>query len=310
MATYRVILTGVRDGLDVSQVAPRLAIVCKIPVEGAMALLASPRMVIKRALSPETAGAYKTALQSVGCKALVEQETGANNTTASLIPQSADGHNRVAWNAQDVRQHLSALSKHVKRAVVAVAGLAQRVAARAGERTKSAKTVTGGSNLPFTAGSQSKAMGAQSLAATPRAKKPFLAIPVIIASVAVATVAIAGFFAVSGPAPGGPCPGEYDAARWTDCVGEVKFPNGEKYVGEVKDGQPNGHGTFTWPNGEKYVGEWKEGRRNGQGRFFWPDGAKYVGEFRNDKKQGQGTMTFANGRKYVGEFKDGNPKPQ
>ena len=33
-----------------------------------------------------------------------------------------------------------------------------------------------------------------------------------------------------------------------------------KYVGEFKDGIPNGQGTFTWKNGHKYVGEWKDGR--------------------------------------------------
>ena len=36
------------------------------------------------------------------------------------------------------------------------------------------------------------------------------------------------------------------------------------YVGEYKDDNAHGQGTYTWPNGEKYVGERKEGKRHGQ----------------------------------------------
>lgn len=290
MATYKVILNGVLDGLEISQVAPQLARICKIRVEGAMALLASSSMVIKRALNAETAAEYKAALRSVGCKAVIERETDANHAAAALA-----------------RQHLCALAESLKNTVAAAVGFAQRYAAQAGGRMKSAKAVTGKSSPPLTAVTQAKVIGARSLAAIRWAKKSFRATILIIASVVIAAVAIAGFFASSGSSTGGPCRGEYDAARWTNCVGEVNFPDGGKYVGEVKDGQPNGRGTFTWPNSEKYVGEWRDGQRNGQGRFTWPDGEKYVGEFKNNKKHGQGTYTLANGRKVVGEFRDGNP---
>jgi hypothetical protein len=315
MATYRVVLNGVLKGLEVSQVASQLALVCKIPVEGAMALLASPRMVIKRALNLEAAAMHKAALRSVGCNALIEQEADAHSTALPLAFKSDEGHRHVARSAQDVRQHLSALSQRAKNTVVAVARLAQRYVAWAGEQVKSAKAMPVESKSPLMARGQNAltsvtskiAIGAQTLAAASRAKKSFRANTLIIVSVAIAAVAIAAFFASSGPSTGGPCPGEYDSARWTNCVGQVNFPSGEKYVGEVRDGQPNGQGTLTWPNGEKYIGEWRDGQRNGQGTFTWPDGAKYVGEFRNDRKHGQGMHTFANGRKYVGEFKDGNP---
>ena len=32
-----------------------------------------------------------------------------------------------------------------------------------------------------------------------------------------------------------------------------------KYVGEIENRKPNGHGTHTYSNGKKYVGEWKAG---------------------------------------------------
>ena len=31
-----------------------------------------------------------------------------------------------------------------------------------------------------------------------------------------------------------------------------------KYVGEIKNGKPNGHGTLTKPKGSKYVGKFKD----------------------------------------------------
>ena len=45
----------------------------------------------------------------------------------------------------------------------------------------------------------------------------------------------------------------------------------------------NGQGTYIYPNGEKYVGNWKNGREHGQGTFTSFEGDKYVGEFKNEK---------------------------
>ena len=74
------------------------------------------------------------------------------------------------------------------------------------------------------------------------------------------------------------CPGSYNAATWTNCVGETTFIDGAKYVGDWKDGKRNGQGTYTFPDGMKYVGEFKDSKRNGQGTYTWPDGRKYDGE--------------------------------
>ena len=35
------------------------------------------------------------------------------------------------------------------------------------------------------------------------------------------------------------------------------------YEGEWKNGEFHGQGTRTWSNGEKYIGEWKDGIQNG-----------------------------------------------
>ena len=77
-----------------------------------------------------------------------------------------------------------------------------------------------------------------------------------------------------------------------------------KYLGQVKDGKPNGLGYVITPWGWKYVGSWKDGKRNGQGTFFFPDGTKYVGKVKDGECHGQGTFTSKDGEKFVGEWKD------
>jgi hypothetical protein len=40
-----------------------------------------------------------------------------------------------------------------------------------------------------------------------------------------------------------------------------------KYVGEIRNGLPNGTGTKFWPSGAKYEGNFKVGKYNGQGTY-------------------------------------------
>jgi hypothetical protein len=88
------------------------------------------------------------------------------------------------------------------------------------------------------------------------------------------------------------------------------YPNGDKYVGEFKNGKKHGQGTYyflgksQW-KGDKYVGEYKDDKKHGQGKYTFADGSEYVGELSNDNVNGIGARTFENGDKYVGEFKDG-----
>ena len=45
----------------------------------------------------------------------------------------------------------------------------------------------------------------------------------------------------------------------------------------------HGKGTFTFPDGEKYVGEYKDGKRHGKGTCISQDGEKYVDEYKDGK---------------------------
>ena len=88
--------------------------------------------------------------------------------------------------------------------------------------------------------------------------------------------------------------------------------NNPQYKGEVKreyiifgDYIREGVGILTYSDGDKYVGEWKDGQKNGQGTYTWSNGNKYLGEYKDGKQHGQGTKTYSDGEKYVGEWKEG-----
>ena len=99
-----------------------------------------------------------------------------------------------------------------------------------------------------------------------------------------------------------PCP-KGQKASWNNCFGTHVFPDGEKYVGEYKDGQRHGQGISSFASGDKYLGEWREDKFNGQGTLIYANGNKHVGEWKDGQRNGQGTTTFFTGNKYVGDFK-------
>jgi len=125
--------------------------------------------------------------------------------------------------------------------------------------------------------------------------------------------------------------------RWETSSGVVWKGYGDKefqdyYVGEWKDGKPNGLGVMIYTNYKskyqfivkrkgKYIGEWKDGKWNGQGIHKNKFQTTFVGEFRNDiywegtlyEYQGEIIGKFENGKgtvedftgKYVGGYKNG-----
>ena len=87
--------------------------------------------------------------------------------------------------------------------------------------------------------------------------------------------------------------------------GNITKPNrSSSMVGCIYGNCENGQGTFTWADGDKYVGQWKDGMVNGQGTNTWADGDKYVGQWKDNKRNGQGTFTYADGRKQEGQWID------
>lgn len=96
----------------------------------------------------------------------------------------------------------------------------------------------------------------------------------LITNVASATFLLVLFMACGANAESRlpPCPTDRNVV-WDNCHGTLTWPDGRKYVGEVKDGKGNGQGTYTWPNREKYVGEWNDSKRNGPGTLYLSNGS-------------------------------------
>ena len=99
------------------------------------------------------------------------------------------------------------------------------------------------------------------------------------------------------------CPSDTNVL-WHNCFGTYTWSDGEKYVGEFKDGNFNGQGVYTHADGKVEEGTWKDDKLNGQGTYTWSDGDKYVGEFKDDKRTGQGTFKWSSGDIYVGQWRD------
>ena len=104
-----------------------------------------------------------------------------------------------------------------------------------------------------------------------------------------------------------PCP---PSGVFHNCFGTETY-DGDKYIGEFKDGNRHGHGTYFWGSdskwsGDKYVGEYKYGLRHGQGTYTFADGSKRVGIFKDGALNGFAIQYRADGTiLHKGIFKDG-----
>ena len=82
---------------------------------------------------------------------------------------------------------------------------------------------------------------------------------------------------------------------------------GNKYIGEFKNGLRNGKGILYYNSKDyykrnRYEGEWKNGLREGKGILYWNSANKYEGDFKKDEIDGKGILYWKNGDKYEGDF--------
>jgi len=55
-------------------------------------------------------------------------------------------------------------------------------------------------------------------------------------------------------------------------------------------------GTLSHNNGDRYIGEFKNGKRHGLGTYWLADESQYIGNFKNDKKHGEGVLYTSDGK--------------
>ena len=111
---------------------------------------------------------------------------------------------------------------------------------------------------------------------------------------------------------------------------EIIYPNGDKYIGEMKDNLRNGkgkmlfnnnderrlyegqwkndlfdgEGKLIWKTGNYYDGDWKKGIKDGKGKFHKTPRETYNGDWKNDKKDGKGIIYYSDGNMYEGDWKN------
>jgi hypothetical protein len=74
-----------------------------------------------------------------------------------------------------------------------------------------------------------------------------------------------------------PCSGE--VSKWSECTGSQELSDGRTYVGEFRNGLPDGKGTLTWKDGDQYAGDFKNGIRHGMGTVTLSKVAKISGRW-------------------------------
>ena len=88
---------------------------------------------------------------------------------------------------------------------------------------------------------------------------------------------------------------------------EIRYPNGNLYVGGVHGSLYHGKGKIIWKKtGNSYEGDWVYDHQTGKGRFTWADGDYYEGDFVDGKRTGKGKYVWPNGCYYEGDFVDGD----
>jgi hypothetical protein len=85
--------------------------------------------------------------------------------------------------------------------------------------------------------------------------------------------------------------------------GSIRFAAG-RYQGGLRDGRPDGEGSFTFDNGIQYRGGFSAGRAQGQGETRYPDGRIVRGEYRDDVEHDT-EIAYPDGRRYQGEVVKG-----
>ena len=74
----------------------------------------------------------------------------------------------------------------------------------------------------------------------------------------------------------------------------VKYSNGDVYVGDIVKGQPHGLGRMDYADNDDdilyYDGNWKNGKHEGVGKKVWIDDMWYDGEWKNGMMHGHGVF--------------------
>jgi hypothetical protein len=97
--------------------------------------------------------------------------------------------------------------------------------------------------------------------------------------------------------------------EWDDNVphgkGQLHYPSGFVYAGDIADGRCEGWGTECSAEGEmRYEGHWVDNKPNGVGRMRWKNNTIFTGEFSNGSLHGLGRIVEVNGATHYGRWEN------
>jgi hypothetical protein len=78
-----------------------------------------------------------------------------------------------------------------------------------------------------------------------------------------------------------------------------------EYQGSMRDGRPEGRGTYRERDGLTYEGHWSKGLPQGEGRLVLASGAEFAGVFRAGAAEGPGRFYDVDGEIFEGSFRLG-----
>lgn len=94
-------------------------------------------------------------------------------------------------------------------------------------------------------------------------------------------------------------------------LAEIKYSSGNKYNGEVVNGNREGSGVFTWMSGEthlaSYSGHWRNNLMDGKGIYYYSSSTypRLEGNFENGKPSSYMSYEKEAGKRYSTKWKDG-----
>lgn len=64
----------------------------------------------------------------------------------------------------------------------------------------------------------------------------------------------------------------------------LNYANGDRYAGELMNGQRHGYGMYYYQNGRVWFGQYRNGVRQGFGALFLPEGQMRIGEWNGEEE--------------------------
>lgn len=90
-------------------------------------------------------------------------------------------------------------------------------------------------------------------------------------------------------------------------TGDIDYPNGSKYQGEIIDGLPNGQGCFIDVSGDIFLGNFVDGDKHGKFLVCTRNKDRINCEFDQDAQYSDGIITYHNGNVYIGYIQELEP---